>query len=494
MRAVKLSDGNFTARVALKQPLDFESRPSYIMTISASDGAIENRLTTFATVSINVIDVQDQAPVFTNAPYSATVAENTPAGVSILTVKAIDGDVGIPREIFLSLEDEPFGHFELVPFGDAKEGTAILQTTSEPLDRENPDILQNGGVYVFSIRATELIDGAIPAEHSVTRVTIVVTDVDDHRPEFSASHFNISIAENLANGMPLPGLSIFVDDRDMGENSRYQLKLQDVSNAAGVFAVSPTEAQGRTPVVVKVLNASQLDYDNPAQRTFEFDLVATTHGVEQAKARVEVHLLDANDNAPVFRQQTYRFTAPENLTIDSLVGIVNASDADSAEFGHVQYVLKGFGADNFYINPETGGIYLLRALDYEKQSTYSLTVVAVDGGGRESNANLYVDVLDVNDNHPRFESTEYSRTIREGASIFEPQFFVRAHDADGPSQGNGRVKYAIVSENSIAGNVFRIEPETGEITLQKAARSMDTERGEYELVVSATDFGKLWIL
>ncbi|XP_030081476.1 cadherin-23 [Drosophila hydei] len=489
VRAVKLSDGNFTARVALKQPLDFESRPSYIMTISASDGAIENRLTSFATISINVIDVQDQAPVFTNAPYSATVAENTPAGVSILTVKAIDGDVGIPREIFLSLEDEPFGHFELVPFGDAKEGTAILQTTSEPLDRENPDILQNGGVYVFSIRATELIDGAIPAEHSVTRVTIVVTDVDDHRPEFSASHFNISIAENLANGMPLPGLSIFVDDRDMGENSRYQLKLQDVSKAAGVFAVSPTEAQGRTPVVVKVLNASQLDYDNPAQRTFEFDLVATTHGVEQAKARVEVHLLDANDNAPVFRQQTYRFTAPENLTIDSLVGIVNASDADSAEFGHVQYVLKGFGADNFYINPETGGIYLLRALDYEKQSTYSLTVVAVDGGGRESNANLYVDVLDVNDNHPRFESTEYSRTIREGASIFEPQFFVRAHDADGPSQGNGRVKYAIVSENSIAGNVFRIEPETGEITLQKAARSMDTERGEYELVVSATDFG-----
>lgn len=494
VRAVKLADGNYTARVALKQSLDFESRPSYIMTIAASDSALDNRLTSFATVSINVIDVQDQAPVFTNAPYSATVPENTPAGVSILTVKAIDGDVGIPREMFLSLEDEPFGHFELVQFGDPKDGTATLQTTKEPLDRENPDILQNGGVYVFTIRATELIDGAIPAEYALTRVTIVVTDVDDHKPEFSASHFNVSIAENLGNGMPLPGLSIFVDDRDMGENSRYQLKLQDVSNAAGVFTVFPTEGQGRTPVVVRVLDASRLDYDNPAQREFKFDLVATTNGVEQAKARVEVHLLDANDNAPIFAQQTYRFAAPENLTVDALIGHVNATDADSDEFGHVQYVLKGFGADNFYVNPETGGIYLAKLLDYEKQSTYSLTVVAVDGGGRESNANLFVDVIDVNDNYPGFESDEYSRTIREGASIFEPQFFVRAHDADGPSQGNGKVKYAIVSENSIAGNVFRIEPDTGEITLQKAARSMDTERGEYELVVSATDFGELTTL
>ncbi|ALC44966.1 Cad74A [Drosophila busckii] len=489
IRAVKLADGNYTARVALKQPLDFESRPSYIMTIVASDSALENRLSSFATISINVVDVQDQLPVFTNAPYSATVPENTPPGVSILSVKAIDGDVGIPREIFLSLEDEPFGHFELVPFGNALEGQATLQTTNVPLDREHPDILQNGGVYVFSIRATELIDGAMPAEHAITRVTIVVTDVDDHKPTFNAPEFNVSIAENLANGMPLPGLAIFVDDLDMGEHSRYELQLRDVRNAAGVFAVAPQQAQGRTPVVIKVLNSSRLDYDAPTQRSFEFDLIASTQGVQQAKARVLVHLLDANDNAPQFTQQTYRFSVPENLTLNSLIGYVNATDADSGDFGRVQYKLKGFGAHSFLVNAQTGGIYLQQSLDYEKQSAYSLTMLAVDGGGRETTANLYIDVIDVNDNAPNFEHAEYSRTIREGAAIFEPQFFVRAHDADGPTQGNGKVKYAIESENSIAGNVFRIEPHTGELTLQKAARSMDTERGEYELSVSATDFG-----
>ncbi|XP_053956622.1 cadherin-23 isoform X1 [Anastrepha ludens] len=491
VRAERIADGNYTARVTLKKPLDYESRPSYIMTVAASDGALDNRLTSFASVSITVIDVQDQPPIFTNAPYSATVAENTAADVNVLTIKAIDGDVGIPRDITLSLDDEIFGHFKLEPFGDPKEGTAVLKTTNVPLDREKPEILQNGGVYVFTVRATELVDGQPQADYSTTRVTIVVTDVDDHIPEFNENFFNISIPENLEKGMALPGLSVFVDDRDMAENSRYELTLRDVKNSKGIFAVSPREAQGRTPVVVRILNSTKLDYDveDPELRQFDFELVASVNGEEKSKARVQVNLQDINDNSPIFEQNTYRFVVPENATINEEFGVFKATDKDSNEFGKISYLLKGFGSDNFYVHPETGGFHVLKSLDYEKQNSYSLTVVAMDGGGRESNAILYVDVLDVNDNYPIFESDEYTRIIREGTATFEPQFFIRAHDYDGPTQGGGRVKYAIVSENSISGNVFQIDEDTGEITLHKVAKSMDTERGEYELVISATDFG-----
>ncbi|XP_017481610.1 PREDICTED: cadherin-23, partial [Rhagoletis zephyria] len=491
VRAVRIADGNYTARITLKKPLDYESRPSYIMTVAASDGALENRLSSFASVSINVIDVQDQPPIFTNAPYSATLAENTAAGVSVLTIKAVDGDVGIPRDIALSLDDEIFEHFELEPFGAPKEGTAVLKTTEVPLDRENPEILQNGGVYVFTVRATELVDGQPQADYSTTRVTIVVTDVDDHVPEFNEDFFNISIPENLGQGMALPGLSVFVDDRDMGENSRYELALRDVKNSKGIFAVTPTEAQGRTPVVVRILNSTKLDYDvdDADLRHFEFELVAAVSGEEKSKASVQVNLQDINDNAPVFEQNTYRFVVPENAAINKEFGAFKATDKDSNEFGSISYLLKGFGSDYFYVNPDTGGFHVQKPLDYEKQNSYSLTIVAKDGGGLESNAILYVDVLDVNDNYPVFESDEYTRIIREGTASFEPQFFIRAHDYDGQTQGGGRVKYAIVSENSISGNVFQIDERTGEITLHKVAKSMDTERGEYELVISATDFG-----
>ncbi|XP_013100309.1 cadherin-23 [Stomoxys calcitrans] len=491
VRTEKISDGNYTAHIVLKKSLDFESRPNYIMTISASDGAFENRLSSDATVSITVLDVQDQLPVFTNAPYSATVDENTPAGVSVLTIKAIDGDVGIPRDILLTLEDDDLGHFDLMPYGDPKEGTAVLITTGLPLDRENPDILQNGGVYILNVRATEMIDGTIPAESSTTQITIVVNDVDDHLPEFNGDSFNISIPENLGNGMPLPGLSVVVNDPDMGNNSRYSLILRDVRNSNNTFAVSPTEAQGRTPIVVKVVNSSHLDYDVPdlEKRSFSFDVLALVNGEEKSKVRINVQLTDVNDNPPIFEHSSYRFLASENLTVDSQIGMVRASDKDSAGYGFITYYLKGFGAENFYTDPLTGGFYIKKPLDYEKQNSYSLSIVAEDGGGREANAQVYIEVLDVNDNYPKFEQAEYSRTIREGTGHFEPQFNVRATDIDGPSQGGGKVRYAIVSENSISGNVFSINEDTGEILLQKVARSMDTEKGEYELVVSATDFG-----
>lgn len=57
--------------------LDFESATSYSLTIMASDQSTDNPLSATANVAINVRDVQDQPPVFLNAPYSATLQENT---------------------------------------------------------------------------------------------------------------------------------------------------------------------------------------------------------------------------------------------------------------------------------------------------------------------------------------------------------------------------------------------------------------------------------
>lgn len=68
---------------------------------------------------------------------------------------------------------------------------------------------------------------------------------------------------------------------------------------------------------------------------------------------------------------------------------------------------------------------VITGLDYETQKSYSLTFEARDGGGRVSTANLFVEVEDVNDNTPVFEQKEYSRTVREGATNFQPQLFVR---------------------------------------------------------------------
>lgn len=484
----RISDGNFTAIITLMKALDFESRSSYILTLLAEDRALTNPLSSIATVSINVVDKQDQAPIFLNAPYSVTVQENLPEDSFILNVYAQDGDTGNPRPILLTLEDEDKGYFKLEQI--SSNATAILYTTDIPIDREDADIFQNGGVYSFYIRATEMINSQIPADFSMTQVTIVITDVDDHMPEFNEPHFEIDVPENLGKGTPLPGLSIYVNDKDLGANSHYNLSLKNVLNAENVFEVSPKTGHNRTPIVVKVLDPSKLDYDvdDPEMRILKFDLIASVNGIAYSSTNITVYLQDVNDNGPTFDQLNYEFSVSENAE-GTKIADLSATDKDSGKYGKLNYVLKGFGSENFRTEKYAGGLYVKKSLDYEHQKSYSLSIVAIDGDGWETNANILIYVIDENDNPPQFESVEYTRTIREGAIEFEPQFYVHAIDIDGPQQGNGQVSYSIDTENSVSGHVFSIDSQTGEIKIESPVSSIDTERGQYELIVTATDFG-----
>lgn len=484
----RISDGNFTTIITLLKPLDYETRSSYILTLMAVDGAKPNPLSSIATVSVNIVDKQDQAPVFLNAPYSVTVAENLPANKPILMLNAMDGDVGSPRPIMLTIENENKGYFKLEQL--STNATAKLYTTEVPIDREDLDIYQNGGVYTFNVRATEMINGEIPADYSITQITVVIADVDDNMPEFNEPYFEIDVPENLEQGIPLPGLSIYVIDPDLGANSVYNLSLRNVLNAENVFEVSPTYGQGRTAVVVKVSNPNKLDFDVADEdlRVLKFDLIASTSDDRMASSSVTVYLQDVNDNGPVFERLNYEYHVTENAEIGTKITNLTATDKDSGPFGKVNYVLKGFGSENFRTDKFSGGLYVKKKLDYESQKSYSLSIVAVDGDGWETNANILIYIIDENDNAPEFESMEYTRTIRESATEFEPQFYVHAIDVDGPKQGNGKVSYSIDTENTI-NHVFSIDAETGEINIERPVSSVDTERGQYELSVVATDYG-----
>lgn len=150
-------------------------------------------------------DSQDQPPIFLNAPYSAALPENTPAGQTVLTVRARDGDTGEPRPLLLSLEDDDAGHFELMVFREGDVTVGKLITTNSSVDREDPSILQNGGIYLFKVKATELINNEIPADAATSVITIVVTDVDDLTPVFNDDYFAIKVSEDIGTDTPLPG-------------------------------------------------------------------------------------------------------------------------------------------------------------------------------------------------------------------------------------------------------------------------------------------------
>lgn len=155
---------------------------------------------------------------------------------------------------------------------------------------------------------------------------------------------------------------------------------------------------------------------------------------EFGSARVAIDVLDANDHSPVFAQSVYRARASEAAPPGTKVLDVTASDRDSSALGRITYSLKGFGAERFRTHPEQGGVFVRQPLDYESERSYSLSLEARDGGpggGRVTTVNVFVDVLDENDNAPVFEHNEYHRTVREGATSFQPAMFLRV-SARGP--------------------------------------------------------------
>lgn len=254
-----------------------------------------------------------------------------------------------------------------------------------------------------------------------------MTDTDDHKPVFNQEAFNVSMPENIDVGTQIPGLSLHIEDHDLGVNSKYNLSLRNVFNSEGVFIVSPSYGEGRTPLSIKVNDSTKLDYDieDDALRSFSLDIVASVNNEEVASTRINIKLLDTNDNAPIFAMEDYKVNVLEDVENGFKIADLKAKDKDSGTFGRLEYTLTGFGAEFFKTEKNEGGLFVNRALDFEKQKSYSLTMVAKDGGGKVSTVNVFVEVQDVNDNAPVFDSSEYSRTIRDGATAFEPQFVVR---------------------------------------------------------------------
>ncbi|GLG95417.1 Uncharacterized protein GBIM_02385, partial [Gryllus bimaculatus] len=335
--------------VTLRRPLDRETQ-----------GLFEPNTVSLRR-EVAVLDVNDNAPEFLGRPYALALAETTPVGSDLaLNISVADADGGVNSDVEVTCDhapgpapaDHPCSVFA-VHTEKVSEGLfGVRVTLARALDFERQAAYQvplravDGAADParrLSATAALLVDVLdvqdqpprfLNAPFSATLaegappVTIIVTDVDDQMPSFNQKLFHINVSEDIGSDTPLPGLALVAEDRDVGENARFRLRLRAAGAAEGAFAVLPTAATGRVPVVIKVVDAAALDYDADA-------------------ARVEVALLDANDHAPHFERASYRVAVREDAAPGAPVAAFVASDADSGAFGRVEYALRGFGAEAF---------------------------------------------------------------------------------------------------------------------------------------------------
>lgn len=208
-----------------------------------------------------------------------------------------------------------------------------------------------------------------PLESSTTQVTITIRDVNDSPPEFNRREFEVSLPENTPKDIPL-ALDMSVIDRDVGNNSKFSLRLEDVSKA---FRVEPTFVNGYSQVNIRVANGS-LDYENPNQRKFIVLVIAEeteTQPKLTSTATITVAVLDVNDNLPIFEEEAYSASLPEDALPGHYITTITARDFDSGSFGDdgLRYSLTGNGAELFTVDERTGVVTLADCHQKKEQQT-----------------------------------------------------------------------------------------------------------------------------
>ncbi|XP_027860257.1 cadherin-4-like [Xiphophorus couchianus] len=174
-----------------------------------------------------------------------------------------------------------------------------------------------------------------------------------------------------------------------------------------------------------------------------------------------------------------------------LVSIRSDQDQDIP----IRYSITGVGADQppnevFSIDPVLGKMFVTKPLDREHRSSYHLRAHAVDINGNqvENPIDLYIFVIDMNDNRPEFKNQVYNGSVDEGSKPGTYVMHLSAFDADDNTTANGMVRYRILSQtpHSPIPNMFTINSETGDI--MTVAPGLDREKvSQYTIIVQATD-------
>lgn len=211
--------------------------------------------------------------------------------------------------------------------------------------------------------------------------------------------------------------------------------------------------------------------------------------------RVLVKVLDENDNAPTFPTAVMNIEFPENTPRDVKRTLHPARDLDLDIFNTQRYNIVSGNVNNAFrlsSHRERDGVLYLDLqingfLDRETTAVYSLVIEALDGGTPPLRGEMTVNITiqDVNDNQPIFNQSRYFAVVPENATVGTSVLQVFATDNDAGE--NGQIEYSINRRQSDRDNMFRIDPITGQIAVNKP---LDFEAKEmHELVVVARDHG-----
>ncbi len=481
-----------TGRITTAQALDFEDVPEYRLMLLATDlGATGN--SSMAILDILLIDINDNAPTFTEVVDPVSFSENNFLGMEIALLVATDPDFA--STIQFSVVHVMPGGIDLFGILQNDAFSAYL-TANASFDYEEDAI-----EYAVVVEAQD--SGNPPLSSNIT-IMVQVEDSNDNGPQFSEAEYNVSVSENTNVGEAI--LQLIASDRDSGENGRLGFTIVD-GNELGTFGLNSSTG---------VLSLTEtLDYE--AVTLYTLQVAASDFGTFPmiSLVTVLVTVVDENDSPPVFVMETYSASILEGSAEGTFVVQVTATDADMSTNAEIRYGFEASLIGNpFSLDSETGTILVGNSnlLDRETTQSFQFTVIAFnlnDAEGENGTTSVTVTLLDINDNSPQFVQDTFVAEVEEdftpglgsegiqsppdlgdlggsGSGImYSTVIRVVAEDLDDPTLPNSQFIFEIIGGSGQT--LFDINVQSGDIF---ATAILDREvEDSYQLVIQATDFG-----
>ncbi|XP_058268010.1 protocadherin beta-16-like isoform X3 [Hemibagrus wyckioides] len=374
--------GGKPVEMILQKALDRENKERLTLLLTAMDGG-EPVLSGTVQIHITVLDVNDNAPVFTQKVYKASVFENAPKGTKLTTVSASDADEGTNGQVtyYISIKEE-----------EVKE-MFIINTSSGELTLKGQADFEKTSHYELDVQARD--QGGLSDS---CKVIIDVLDMNDNKPAITILSMASSISEESPSGTVIAMIN--VNDPDSGENGKVQCIITD--NIPFIITSSSN-------YVFSLRTDQELDREREAE--YNITVTCSDEGVPSlsGSTSLRLHISDVNDNAPVFERNNYQAYVVENNTPGLSIFTVKASDADSNQNARVSYILEestvnGLPVSSYVsVSADSGVINAVCSFDYEQLKDFHFRVRAQDGGSPPLSSNMTVKIIvqDQNDNAPQ---------------------------------------------------------------------------------------------
>ncbi|XP_061691767.1 protocadherin beta-16-like isoform X13 [Syngnathoides biaculeatus] len=462
------SDGGRKVEMILQKPLDREREELVTLLLTAQDGGEPQRSGTMQ-IQIKVLDVNDNAPVFTQNVYKASIKENSPSGTLITEVSASDADKGSNGEVSYAIGNSMSSISKL--FHISHDGRFLLKG---PIDYETA---QKYEIDVEAVDRGGLSDSS--------KVIIEVGDVNDNSPVIKMISSSTSVEEGLPADTVIAVMS--VNDPDSEENGRVTCVIDDhlpfkVTSTSSFYSI-----------------AADGDLDRERSSEYNISVMCSDEGAASLSSSVtlNLHISDVNDNVPVFERSSYEAHVAENNAAGLSVVTLKARDADWGQNARVSYFLEeedvhGVAVSSLVsVHPESGVVRALRSFDYEQIQSFRFNVSARDSGSPplSSAAAVHVLIRDQNDNAP-----QVLYPVQTGGSGPHAEMVPRSADAgylvtkvvavDVDSGQNAWLSYKVQQKSSPdRGALFEVGLHNGEMRTVHQVTDKDAVKQRLTVVV-----------